>query len=95
MDTLESHPSENSNWRKHRNACPFYRERWFPGSDLMAGEPMYQVFCLKNTPPITLEEQERCFRSKKCCWRLAREQQTTTHQPSHEEPAAGPYVPGC
>jgi hypothetical protein len=32
---------------------------------------MYQVFCLKGTPPETAEEQEKCFRSKTCCWRLA------------------------
>jgi hypothetical protein len=32
---------------------------------------MYQVFCLKGTPPVTAEEQDRCFRSKTCCWRLA------------------------
>jgi hypothetical protein len=68
--TLDTHPAENSNWRKHKNACPFYRERWFPCNDV-SGEPMYQVFCLKGTPPITAEEQEKCFRSKLCCWRLA------------------------
>jgi hypothetical protein len=68
--TIETHPSENSNWRKHKNACPHYRERWFPGNDIAAGEPMYQVFCMQGTPPITLEEQERCLRSKTCCWRL-------------------------
>ena len=32
---------------------------------------MYQVFCLQGTPPETAEEQEKCFRSKTCCWRLA------------------------
>ncbi len=32
---------------------------------------MYQVFCLKGTPPVTAEEQDKCFRSKTCCWRLA------------------------
>jgi hypothetical protein len=32
---------------------------------------MYQVFCLKGTPPVTLEEQDKCFRSKSRCWRLA------------------------
>jgi hypothetical protein len=32
---------------------------------------MYQVFCLKGTPPETAEEQEKCFRSKTSCWRLA------------------------
>src|SRR6478672_9221184 len=73
--TIETHPSENSNWRKHKNACPFYRERWFPCNDIEAGEPMYQVFCLQGTPPETLEEQEKCFRSKTHCWRLANRQQ--------------------
>lgn len=70
-DTIEIHPSENSDWRKHKNACPFYRERWFPGNDAAAGEPMYQVFCMKGTPPLTWEEQDRCLHSKTSCWRLA------------------------
>jgi hypothetical protein len=39
---------------------------------------MYQVFCLKNTPPVTAEEQEKCFRSKTLCWRLAEKQRTST-----------------
>jgi hypothetical protein len=71
FDTIEINPSENSNWRKHKNACPFYRERWFPCNDAMAGEPMYQVFCMKGTPPLTWEEQDRCLHSKTSCWRLA------------------------
>lgn len=83
--TIETNPSENSNWRKHKNACPFYRERWFPGNDVAAGEPMYQVFCMKGTPPITLEEQERCLRSKTCCWRLAKKQQSAAQQAAPEE----------
>jgi hypothetical protein len=32
---------------------------------------MYQVFCLMNTPPETLEEQEKCLASRTRCWRLA------------------------
>ena len=76
--TIETHPSENSNWRKHKNACPFYRERWFPCNDV-SGEPMYQIFCLKGTPPITAEEQEKCFHSKTCCWRLANTNRPNMH----------------
>lgn len=83
--TIETNPAENSNWRKHKNACPFYRERWFPANDVMAGEPMYQVFCMKDTPPETLEEQDRCFRSKSCCWRLAEKNKSTTEQQSPAE----------
>ena len=81
-DTLEMHPAESINWRKHKNACPFYRVRWFPGNDVMAGEPMYQVFCLKNTPPVTLEEQDRCMHSKTCCWRLREKQQAAAKESS-------------
>jgi hypothetical protein len=74
--TIDIHPSENSNWRKHKNACPFYRERWFPCNDAAAGEPMYQVFCMQGTPPVTSEEQDRCMHSKNGCWRQARHKET-------------------
>ncbi|GHO45615.1 hypothetical protein KSX_37780 [Ktedonospora formicarum] len=47
---------------------------------------MYQVFCLKGTPPETLEEQEKCFRSKTRCWRLS----TRKHTP----PAPGEAARG-
>ncbi|HYL42551.1 MAG TPA: hypothetical protein VEU97_04115 [Ktedonobacteraceae bacterium] len=84
--TIETNPSENINWRKHKNACPFYRERWFPANDVLAGEPMYQVFCMKGTPPVTLEEQEKCFRSKSCCWRLNEKKNThAAKKPDNEE----------
>lgn len=32
---------------------------------------MYQVFCGMNTPPGTVEEQEKCLASKTRCWRVA------------------------
>lgn len=48
-----------------------YRERWFPCNDVAAGEPMYQVFCMQGTPPVTWEEQDKCLHSKNGCWRLA------------------------
>ncbi len=46
---------------------------------------MYQVFCLKGTPPITAEEQEKCFRSKTCCWRLANQKQSSAKETHSEE----------
>ncbi|MGZ3583041.1 MAG: hypothetical protein ACXWP6_10000 [Ktedonobacterales bacterium] len=63
LHELHEHPSESMNWRRHRSGCPNYRERWFPQSDTDAGEPMYQVFCLLNTPPETFEEQENAWRA--------------------------------
>jgi len=86
--TIETNPSESPNWRKHKNACPFYRERWFPHNDVMAGEPMYQVFCMKGTPPVSLEEQDRCLHSKTCCWRLAQNQNAASEAFSTEETAS-------
>ena len=86
-NTIETNPSESSNWRKHKNGCPFYRERWFPDNDVLAGEPMYQVFCMKGTPPVTLEEQDRCLHSKSCCWRLAQPQKSSAKQQRAEKDA--------
>ncbi len=68
---LNEDPRTSINWRQHKNGCPFYRERWFPQNNLMAGEPMYQVFCMKDTPPVTSEEQDKCLHSRQQCWRLA------------------------
>jgi hypothetical protein len=70
IDDVREDPREHCDWRRHKNGCPYYRERWFPHSDPTVGEPMYQVFCLKNTPPISLEEQEKCLSSRTRCWRL-------------------------
>lgn len=69
--TPTENPITNINWRRHQRGCPHYRERWFPQSDLEHGEPMYQVFCGMNTPPGSIEEQEKCLSSRTRCWRLA------------------------
>ena len=68
---LQEDPRKSPNWRHHKNACPFYRERWFPENNLVAGEPIYQVFCMQNTPPATNDEQDKCLHSRFVCWRLA------------------------
>jgi hypothetical protein len=51
------------NLRRHRNACKHYRENW------ATPDALYQAICLRDMPPLTAEEQERCFRSKDGCWR--------------------------
>jgi hypothetical protein len=52
-------------------ACPFYRERWIGDGELHEGRTvLYQVICLQNTPPETIEEQQCCLESKTSCWRL-------------------------
>lgn len=66
---------DNPNWRRHKGACIHYRERW-----TVADEPgdegcrlLYQIFCLKDTPPLSAEEQERCMGAAHGCWRLTAE----------------------
>src|SRR5438045_8060389 len=63
---------DNPNWHRHRNACPYYRERWTVEDE--AGDEgcalLYQIFCLQNTPPITPEEQALCMKARTRCWRL-------------------------
>lgn len=62
---------DSINYRRHRNACPHYREKW----DLE--HALYQSICLKDSPPLTQEEQEKCFLSRRRCWR---EQGKTTRK---------------
>ncbi len=33
-------------------------------------EMLYQVICLQNTPPESLDEQEQCMEARTACWRL-------------------------
>src|SRR5215472_3969681 len=68
---VRENPRESINWRHYRTGCPNYRVRWFPESDPAAGEPLYQVYCLMDTPPVTWDEQEKCLSSSRECWRIA------------------------
>jgi hypothetical protein len=60
-------------------ACPFYRERWIGDGELHEGRTvLYQVICLQNTPPETIEEQHCCLESKTSCWRLKAKRRTAS-----------------
>lgn len=65
---------DRSHYRRHKGACPFYRENWINSgnvADLDEREVvLYQIYCLKDTPPVTAEEQQRCMHSPHACWRL-------------------------
>jgi hypothetical protein len=71
INSLRENPRDGINWHRYRNGCPHYRVRWFPRNDLAAGEPLYQVYCLMNTPPTSWDEQEKCIASRTECWRIA------------------------
>jgi hypothetical protein len=63
-------------FRRHKGACPFYRENWINSGDLDIWEDrdlvLYEVYCLKDMPPITAAEQAQCMSSPRACWRLKR-----------------------
>ena len=63
--------TDNPNWRRHRNACIYYRERWCAEEE--AGDEgcvlLYQIICLHNTPPLNEDEQARCMKPRTSCWR--------------------------
>src|SRR5215218_5730996 len=65
--------TDNPNWRRHRNACIYYRERWCAEEE--AGDEgcvlLYQIICLQNTPPLNSDEQDKCMRPRTSCWRDA------------------------
>ncbi len=66
---------DRPHWRRHKGACPQYRENWVADGDAVDehGETvLYEIYCLQETPPVTIEEQDRCFRSPRVCWRLRR-----------------------
>lgn len=56
--------NDNINWRRHRTACPFYREDW------NVEDALYRCICLLEMPPETREEQDLCMKSRNGCWRL-------------------------
>jgi hypothetical protein len=62
---------DNPNWRRHKNACIFYRERWCAEEE--QGDEgcvlLYQIICLQGTPPLNPDEQEQCMKPRTSCWR--------------------------
>lgn len=62
---------DNPNWHRHKNWCPHYRERWCINEpDGQGGKLLYQIICLRNTPPESEAEQARCMMARKTCWRV-------------------------
>ena len=76
---------DRARFRRHKGACPYYRENWVHGEQRTAdGEILlYEVYCLKGWPPESKEEQECCMSSTRRCWRNQED-----HEISPEESAA-------
>ncbi|GAC1427802.1 MAG: hypothetical protein NVSMB65_00780 [Chloroflexota bacterium] len=63
---------DQARFRRFKDGCPFYRENWITAAD----EPvdpavLYEIYCLRNVPPLTQKEQDKCMRGRFGCWRLA------------------------
>jgi len=59
-------------FRRHEGACPFYRENWLTADQRRTrkGEiVLYEIYCLREMPPETLEDQHACMSSPEVCWR--------------------------
>jgi hypothetical protein len=74
-------------------ACPFYRERWLGDGAVHEGRTvLYDVICLQNTPPATIDEQQCCLESKTSCWRLRAGRKRSSATAPEPEPASAGSV---
>lgn len=76
---------DEARFRRHKGACPYYRENWVQGDDRTTdGEVLlYEIYCLKGWPPESREQQDACMCSFRSCWRNGE-----SHRVSPEESAA-------
>lgn len=76
---------DEARFRRHKDACPYYRENWVHGEQRTAqGEVvLYEVYCLKGWPPESRDEQDNCMCASRRCWRNGE-----SHKISPEESAA-------
>ena len=76
---------DEARFRRHKGACPYYRENWLQGEETTAqGETvLYEIYCLKGWPPISSVEQDKCMCATRRCWR-----NNEDHRISPEESAA-------
>lgn len=56
---------DSINLRRFPTGCEHYRENWTIDDNSI----LYQIYCLRGTPPLTQGEQEKCLASKQGCWR--------------------------
>ncbi len=76
---------DEARFRRHKGACPYYRENWVAGDEQTAdGEVLlYEIYCLKGWPPVSQDEQSACMAATRRCWR-----NKESHRITPEESAA-------
>ncbi|GAC1471350.1 MAG: hypothetical protein PVSMB7_23030 [Chloroflexota bacterium] len=73
---------DEARWRRHKGACPYYRENWVQGEERTAGGDvvLYEIYCLKGWPPVSQEEQNNCMCASSRCWRNNESHRITPEQ---------------
>jgi hypothetical protein len=73
---------DEARFRRHKGACPYYRENWVHGEQRNAqGEiVLYEIYCLKGWPPESREEQDCCMAATVRCWRNAESHKITPEE---------------
>jgi hypothetical protein len=76
---------DEGRFRRHKGACPYYRENWSHGEQkTIQGEVLlYEIYCLKGWPPQSQDEQNACMCAASRCWR-----NQESHKISPEQSAA-------
>lgn len=77
---------DQARFRRHDGACPFYRENWLAADRPTSGEvTLYEIYCLRETPPETIDEQHSCMLAETACWRDGLSHQTAMRRQRRAE----------
>jgi len=78
---------DSARFRRHKGACPDYREDWIQGGKRTnEGERVLkEVYCLKGWPPVSQAEQDSCMGAVRCCWRNKESHRITPEESSSRE----------
>jgi hypothetical protein len=85
---------DQARFRRFKDGCPFYRENWVnsgeahPDADIV----LYEIYCLRDRPPVTQEEQDKCMRGRHGCWRLTPDLKPPRRPSRHPETAWPPQA---
>lgn len=76
---------DQTRFRRHKGACPYYRENWAHGDQRTPQDEvlLYEVYCLKGWPPETRADQDSCMCALRRCWRNGEDHRITPEESLH------------
>jgi hypothetical protein len=82
---------DQDRFRRFKTGCPYYRENWVVACEQAVADGgeivLYEIYCLRDLPPVTQEDQDKCLRSRYGCWRLSKNLKPPTRPCDHPETA--------